>query len=59
MTYTLVVINQQGASEESEHASRAAVRGQIRRWSDPENLTARVWDDGGTQVYDGPALGFK
>jgi hypothetical protein len=58
MTYTLVVINNQGASQESEHTTKAEVRDAIRSWSDPENLQARVWDDGGTQVYDGSALGF-
>lgn len=58
MTYTLVVINEQGASQESDHATKADVRAAIRNWSDPQNLKARVWDDGGTKIYDGSALGF-
>jgi hypothetical protein len=58
MKYTLVVINKQGASEESGHATRIDIRTAIRNWADPQNMTARVWDDGGVQLYDGPALRF-
>jgi len=56
--YTLIIINRQGASEETEHATKASIRRSIHTWSDPENLQARVWDDGGAQIYDGAALGF-
>lgn len=58
MEYILVVINKQGASEETRYQTKAAVRAAIRTWADPRNLTARVWTSEGEQIYDGTALGF-
>lgn len=56
VTYTLVVINTQGASDETHGLeSMADVRAQVATWADPENLEARVWTSDGEQVYDGPA----
>lgn len=57
MTYTLIVLNSQGASEQTSHDTKSAVRSAIRAWADPKNMTARVFEDG-TQIYDGKALGF-
>ncbi len=55
-TYTLIMLNAQGASEETGHDTKAAVRRQIRTW-EARKMTARVIVDGFT-VYDGPALKF-
>jgi hypothetical protein len=57
MTYNLIMLNAQGASEESEHASKDAVRLKIRTW-DARNMTARIYDSNGNLIYEGPALGF-
>lgn len=55
-TYTLIMLNQQGASEQTEHATKAAVRKQIRTW-DARHMTARVLRDG-RAIYQGRALRF-
>jgi hypothetical protein len=58
MTYTLIMINKQGASEETcNHASKADVRRQIRTW-DAKGMTARVCTSDGDFVYEGSALSF-
>lgn len=53
--YTLIMLNDQGASEETNHASKAAIRRHIRTWSG--KMTARVYRDAEC-IYDGPALSF-
>jgi hypothetical protein len=58
MTYTLIMINEQGASEETRYLiSKADVRRQIRTW-DAKGMTARVYTSDGECVYDGSALSF-
>ena len=58
-TYTLVMLNSQGASESTYYLpSKAAVREQIRTW-DAKGMTARVWTSDGQSIWDGPALSFK
>lgn len=58
MTYTLIMINAQGASEETRnHASKAEVRRQIRTW-DAKDMTARVYTNDGACIWDGSALSF-
>ena len=58
MTYTLIMLNKQGASEETlYHPSKAAVRRAIRRWR-ARGMTARVYTSDGELIYDGPALSF-
>jgi hypothetical protein len=58
MTYTLIVINKQGASDQTSNLpTKAAVRREIRTW-DAKDLTARVYTSDGACVYDGSALSF-
>lgn len=58
MSYTLIMINKQGASEQTrEHASKTDVRRQIRTW-DAKDMTARVYTSDGECIYDGSALSF-
>jgi hypothetical protein len=58
MTYTLIMINEQGASEETRnHSTKADVRREIRTW-DAKAMTARVYTSDGECIYDGPALSF-
>ena len=62
ISYTLVMINAQGASEvKYDLYSKAKIRRHIRSvWNNPKQMTARVYiDANGIRVYDGPALGFK
>lgn len=55
--YTLIMLNKQGASEETKHATKAAIRAHIRQW-DAKGMTARVIDANGETIYDGSALSF-
>jgi hypothetical protein len=58
-TFTLVVLNEQGASEETRgHETLGDVLAQLGTWSDPENLQARVFDSDGGRVFEGPAEDF-
>lgn len=58
MTYTLIILNNQGASEETrEHDSKADVRRQIRTW-DSATMTARVYTSDGDCIHAGSALSF-
>ena len=58
MTYTLIMINNQGASEETcNHTTKAAVRREIRTWA-AKGMTARVYTSDGERIYDGSALSF-
>ena len=58
MTYTLIMINNQGASDETRnHATKAAVRREIRTWN-AKGMTARVYTSDGDCIYDGSALSF-
>ena len=58
MTYTLIMLNKQGAAEKTrEHASKADVRRQIRTW-EAKGMTARVYTSDGECIYDGSALSF-
>ncbi len=58
MTYTLIVINKQGASEETRnHTSKSSVRREIRTWN-AKGMTARVYTSYGECIYDGSALSF-
>ena len=52
---TLILINEQGASEQYRNVESidAAVR-IVETWQDPENLNARLSDEGEI-VYEGPA----
>jgi hypothetical protein len=57
-TYTLIMFNKQGASEETNDLpSKSAVRRVIRTW-DAKGMTARVYITGGACIYDGSALSF-
>lgn len=58
-TYTLIMLNAQGASEQTiDIYSKAQVRRTIRQW-DAKSMTARVYvDSDSAPIYDGPALGF-
>lgn len=55
--YTLILLNVQGASTQTEHESKAAVRRHIRTWK-AKGMTARVYKDSGELIYEGSALGF-
>lgn len=58
VTYTLIMLNSQGASEETRnHATKADVRRQIRTWQ-AKGMTARVFTSDGEDIYDGSALSF-
>ena len=58
MTYTLIMLNKQGASDETrEHSSKADVRRQIRTW-DAKDMEARVYTSDGECIYVGSALSF-
>lgn len=58
MTYTLILINKQGASAETiNHTTKADVRREIRTW-DAKGMTARVYTSDGECIYDGSALSF-
>jgi hypothetical protein len=58
MTYTLIMLNEQGASEETRnHSTKAEVRRQIRTWN-AKDMTSRVYTNQGVRVYEGPALSF-
>jgi hypothetical protein len=57
--YDLIMLNDQGASEETHHRTLKGVAAQIDTWSDPENMTARVFDGDGKLVYEGPADEFE
>ena len=58
MAYTLIMINEQGASEETRnHATKAAVRREIRTWH-ARGMTARVYTSDGECIYNGSALSF-
>ena len=54
---TLIMINKQGASQETDHNNQSAIRRQIRTWQ-ARGMTARVFDDNGECIYDGPALSY-
>jgi len=57
-TYTLIVSNSSGASEETRDlATKVAVRRQIRIW-DAKGMTAVVRTSDGVEIYRGSALGF-
>jgi len=55
MTLSLIVLNDQGASEQTYHDSIDDLIAQINTWGDPENLIARVLDDAQV-IYDDNAL---
>ena len=58
MTYTLIMINKQGAAAETRnHTTKADVRRGIHAW-DAKGMTARVYTSDGECIYDGPALSF-
>ena len=58
MTYMLIMINKQGASEETRnHATKSDVRREIRAW-DAKGMTARVYTSDGECIHDGSALSF-
>ena len=54
--YTLIMLNSQGASEETKHTTKTMVRRQIRTW-DAKDMTARVYA-AAELIYEGSALGF-
>lgn len=57
--YSLIVLNAQGASEETKHSTLDAVSQQIGSW-DAADMTARVYNkDTGALVYEGAALDFS
>lgn len=49
-SYTITVLNAQGASEQHTACTKAAINDWLATWSDPEDLTATVKDDAGNQV---------
>lgn len=56
--YTLIMRNSQGASDKTQHETKAAIRRQIRTW-DAKGMTCTVYNDkDGSVVYDGSALSF-
>lgn len=58
--YTLIMSNDQGASEETRgHKTKTKVRSQIRTWQ-AKGMRAVVIDTRTyTVIYEGSALGFK
>lgn len=55
MGLTLIVLNEQGASDQTKHADWAEAYAHLHAtWTDPENLTARLIDEG-EMLYAGPA----
>ena len=54
--YELIISNDQGATETTNHRSKASVRRQIRTWQ-ARDMTAKVYV-GSTAVYSGRALSF-
>jgi len=47
---TITVHNDQGASEVAKRATRAQINGWLAAWAAPEDLTATVRDDNGTEI---------
>lgn len=54
--YTLIISNDSGATEQTSHSTKAAVRRQIRTWH-AADMAAVVSIDG-TEIYSGSALSF-
>ncbi len=54
--YTLVMIGDGGATEQTSHSTKAGVRAQIRTW-DARGMSASVSDEG-KEIYSGSALSF-
>ena len=52
---TLIIINDQGASETTHHTNISEVIEQVRTWAEPYDLTARVYDDDVVCLYDDAA----
>lgn len=57
VSYTLIMLNAQGASEESRHSTKASARRKIRTWG-AKGMTARVYTSDGACIYEGSALSF-
>jgi hypothetical protein len=56
---TLILLNKDGASEETRNLeSRQEVVEQIETWSDPENLTAKIYDHG-ELIFEGIASEYQ
>ena len=56
--YTLLMFNNQGACEETSHATKAEIRRQIRTWN-AKGMGARVIDnETGETIHQGTALSF-
>jgi len=55
MTLSLIVLNDQGASEQTYHDNMDDLIAQINTWGDPGSLITRVLDDAQV-IYDDNAL---
>lgn len=55
--YTLIVSNEQGATNETNHKIGYDVYDQIRTWADPQNLTAVIYRNG-ERLFEGPAVEY-
>jgi hypothetical protein len=53
--YTLIMLNSQGASETTHHDTVEGCINQTDNWADPENMTARIIDNHGQELYDNNA----
>jgi hypothetical protein len=56
--YKIRVHNDQGASEDFKGDTKAKIDAWLDTWQDPKKLTARVWDDEGTEMGTKP-FGIK
>jgi hypothetical protein len=54
MTYTITVINGQGASDQFTGDTRSEMGDYLAAWADPQSLTAIVRDDDGNVVAEKP-----